>query len=32
MKVNWIERWFVNSLLRALMQSLEVRWLQKDPN
>jgi ubiquinone/menaquinone biosynthesis C-methylase UbiE len=29
MKVNWIERWFVNSLLRALMQSLEVRWLQK---
>jgi ubiquinone/menaquinone biosynthesis C-methylase UbiE len=29
MKVNWIERWFVNSAFRALMQSLEVRWLQK---
>ena len=29
MKLNWIERWFVNSPLRALMQSLEVQWLQR---
>jgi ubiquinone/menaquinone biosynthesis C-methylase UbiE len=29
MKLNLLERWFVNSPVRALMQSLEVRWLQK---
>jgi ubiquinone/menaquinone biosynthesis C-methylase UbiE len=29
MKVNWIERWFVNSPVRALMQSLEVHWLRR---
>jgi ubiquinone/menaquinone biosynthesis C-methylase UbiE len=29
MKLNLLERWFVNSPVRALMQSLEVRWLQR---
>ena len=29
MKVNWIERWFVNSPMRALMQSFEVHWLRR---
>ncbi len=29
MKVNRLERWFVNSPLRALMQDLEVHWLRR---
>ena len=29
MKLNWIERLFVNSPIRLLMQSLEVRWLKQ---
>jgi ubiquinone/menaquinone biosynthesis C-methylase UbiE len=28
MKLNWIERLFVTSPIRLLMQSLEVRWFQ----
>ena len=29
MKLNWAERWVVNTPLRVLEQRLEVRWLKK---
>ncbi len=28
MKLNWIERFFVNSPIRLLMQSMEIRWFK----
>jgi len=29
MKLNWVERWFVNSPIRLAVQSLEMQWFKK---